>query len=341
MPDLLQIGHFLWRMGTRSMFGSGIILDVNNLKRYLLLSFCLLFSLGSVPARTDQDLFPPLAILEIDLRPEFDQPGVLVVYHMVLSSDTKLPATMTVRIPSRVKEPNQVAWVDPVDASMTNIPYQNVLSGDWNEITFTTSAYEVNFEYYDSALSINSTNQRTYEYDWSGDYAVTNLSIYIQQPLGATDMVISPGLGSPRTGENNVVYYYSRLGEVDQSTVFSIKMTYTKADSNLSIEQLQVKPAGDLNEATSGRTSLGEMLPWLIGFIGLLLLLGIAWWVWLMNFTNKNIRQFRLADLFGARREEPAENAVYCQQCGNRAGKGDVFCRICGSKLRVGDHPDR
>lgn len=317
--------------------GSSIIQVVKPLQKIILLCLCSTLLIAAAPRQTDPDLFPPLAILEIDIRPEFDQPGVLVVYHMVLTSDTRLPATMSVCIPRQVSQPSKVAWVDPVDGSMTNVPYQTVLSGDWVEVTFTTSAYEVNFEYHDPNLTVDDQNLRSYQYAWSGDYAVSNLSIYIQQPVGATDMQISPGLGDPQTGENGIVFYYSRLGEVDQSTVFSIRMTYTKTDSNLSIEQLQVKSAGDLDDATSGRTSLRELIPWLIGFIGLLLVLGIAWWVWLMNYTSKNFKQFKLIDIFTSRKEEPPENSVYCQKCGNRAGKGDQFCRVCGSKLRTGE----
>lgn len=310
---------------------------MKTLKNLVLLCLSCLLLIAAAPMQTDQDQFPPLAILEIDMRPEFDQPGVLVVYHMVLTSDTRLPATMTVRIPRRAEQPSQVAWVDPVDASMTSVPYTTVLNGDWIEVTFTTSAYEVNFEYYDPDLSIDGQNVRNFQFNWAGDFAVSNLSLYIQQPVGATDMQILPGLGDAQVGENGIVYYYSRLGEVDQATVFSIRLSYKKTDTNLSIEQLQVKPAGDLNDATTGRTSLREMMPWLIGFIGLLLILGIVWWVWLMNYTSKNFKQFKLTELFSSRREEPAENAVYCQKCGNRAGKGDQFCRVCGSKLRTGE----
>jgi hypothetical protein len=295
----------------------------------LLILFCLSF----VPFRgvTAQTTTPSLAIFELDLRPEFDQPGVLVVYHIVLASDTRLPATLTIRIPHRVGDPSQVAWVDPSDSSMTKMPYESVIKDGWNEVTFTTSAYEVDFEYHDPSITVN-TDKRSFVYDWNGDFAIANLSIYIQQPVGASDMVISPNLGSAQKGDNNIVYYYSRLGQVDKGTSFSINLSYSKPNDDLSVEQLQVKPSVALSENTPGRTSLSELMPWLIGVLALLLVLGIAWWIWLIR--QSQVPDTKKQESKPRRKRKKSDEPVYCPKCGHRAEGADVFCRVCGSKLR-------
>ena len=164
------------------------------MKRLFALLWILLFLLTAFHQNVSAQENPPLAILEIDLRPEYDQPGVLVVYHMVLTPDSKLPAALTVRIPSNAGDPSLVAWVNPSDGSMNAIPYQITTGEKWNLVTFTTSALEVDFEYHDPSLTLEGI-KRTYEFDWGGDYKVGNLSIYVQQPLGAKNMVILPGLG--------------------------------------------------------------------------------------------------------------------------------------------------
>lgn len=288
-----------------------------------------------IPVKNPQaQSIPTLAILEIDLRPEFDQPGVLVVYHLVLSSDVRLPATMTIHIPERAGNPSQVDWVDPTDGSMTTMPYKVDLNNDSNSFTFTTSAYEVNFEYHDPALTIDG-NKHAFQYDWNGDFPITNLSIYIQQPVGATDMAITPSLGSPKQGDNNITYYYARLGEVKVDTTFSIQLSYTKEDSYLSVEQLQVKPSVNLSEDTPGRTSLREILPWLIGVIIVLLLMGALWWIWLAKNSPVPLQNIKITHGSRHKKENLSDSdSVNCPQCGHRAELDDVFCRVCGSKLK-------
>lgn len=276
---------------------------------------------------------PPLTILEVDLRPEYDQPGVLVVYHMVLQSETRLPATLTVRIPLTAGEPSLVAWVNPSDGSLNSIPYKVVEKDDWALVTFTTSAYEVNFEYHDPSLKIDGV-RRSFEFIWPGDYRAENLSIYIQEPLGASNMQIQPGLGSPNQGENNIIYYYARLGQLKFGTSFNIQMQYEKADASLSWEMLKVKPSAPLDENTNGRTSLKELMPWMIGGISVLLLAGVAWWIWLIRNTPANSIRLKVLQASISKVTKSHREPVYCPQCGKRAENADVFCRVCGTKLR-------
>jgi hypothetical protein len=300
----------------------------------LLIGMVLLFSAfpsGLARAQTNAPgTTNKLAIFELDLRPEFDRTGVLVVYHMVLSTNTKLPATLTVRIPQNSGGPSKVASVDPVDGSMTNIPPTLEQDGVWYNVTFTTSANEIDFEYYDPALTLIGS-QHTYQFTWNGDFDVENFSIYIQQPVGATSMTITPALGSPKQGDNNVVFYYSRLGAVAAGTQFSIEMQYTKTNANFSIEQLQVKPSVELGENTPGRTTLPKLIPWLIGIIGLLLILGILWWIWLFRHTPHPARKSS-PQKHSKKKDNSAQ--IYCPQCGQRAEKEDAFCRICGTRLK-------
>jgi hypothetical protein len=271
-----------------------------------------------------------LAIFELDLRPEFDHTGVLVVYHMVLSSDTKLPATLTIRIPQNSGGPSKVASVDPIDGSMTNIPPTLERNDIWYNVTFTSSANEIDFEYYDPALNIISS-QHTYQYTWNGDFNVENFSIYIQQPVGASSMSIIPALGSPKQGDNNIVFYYSRLGAVVEGTQFTISMKYIKQNADLSVEQLQVKPSVELSEKTPGRTTLPKILPWLIGILGLLLILGLLWWIWLARHAPRSVRKSPPQKHL---KKKENSTQVYCPQCGQRAEKEDTFCRICGTRLK-------
>jgi hypothetical protein len=50
--------------------------------------------------------------------------------------------------------------------------------------------------------------------------------------------------------------------------------------------------------------------------------------------TSTQARKNRIARKRPASLEDD-EDAVYCHQCGKRAGFGDLFCRACGAKLKV------
>ncbi len=312
---------------------------VRTMKRTLLL---LIFSLAvllpfqsAVAQGTAPDQPNTLAVLEVDLRPEFDEPSVLVIYHIVISAETKLPETLTIRIPARAKQPNAAAWVDPADGNMYDLKYTTQPSGEWIEVTMISPGPEIQLEYYDPQLTKVGT-QREYAYDWSGDFEIQNLSIHIEQPLGASNMSIKPNLGSPQKGENGVYYYYAKLGSVPQGTSFSIQMQYDKAEDTLSIEQLKVSASGPLNDQTLGRSTLKEFMPWLTAVLFVIIISGGIWW-----FLSFNQRKLNMVDSAEKRHKrtfkailDGEEDHNYCHECGQRAESGDLFCRICGTRLR-------
>ncbi len=127
--------------------------------------------------------------LNVSLWPEYDRPGVLVIYRISLPDNTTLPANLTVRVPASATV-NAVA-ARQADGTLLNAPYDRTVNGDWAEISFTTTMPETQIEYYDTSLTTDG-KLRKYRYTWPGDYAVDALGIEVQQPLGATDMVTSP-----------------------------------------------------------------------------------------------------------------------------------------------------
>lgn len=286
-------------------------------------------------AQTPVSTYPDhLAVLELDLRPEFDQPSMLVIYHMVLDSNTKLPATLKLTLPASVREPSAVAWVDPADGNLYSLAYNVEVSGENTYLTFTTTSPEVQVEYYDPALTQDG-EKRLYQFNWPGEFDIDNMAIHIQQPMGAENMKISPSLGSPKLGQNEVKYYYSQLGAVTKGTSFNLSMQYEKKDKALSIEQLKVESSAPLNDTTFGRTSMTELMPWIIGILVLLLLISLVVWIRLVKYNpNHQRKQNRHKSSVLKFNDGVDDEPTYCHQCGQRAEKGDLFCRLCGEKIR-------
>lgn len=304
----------------------------------LVLFFSLLLAAagGANPARA-QDA-PSLSALEVDLWPEYDRPSVLVIYRVTLSANASLPVDLTLRIPASAGEPHAVA-VRQADGGLFSVAYDRQVSGEWALISFTATMPEVQMEYYDPQLT-RQDDARQYEYTWPGDYAVEAMAIQLQQPLGASELRTSPGLGSGVTGQDGLVYYTSQVGALAAGQSFKITVNYKKSGEALSAENLQVQPSAPVGSTTTGwRTQLMAFLPWGLGILGVLLIVGGGLWYWQSGRRREEQpKPRRRRSALAAPPEAAAPQAsgdIYCHQCGKRAAPSDRFCRTCGTKLRM------
>ncbi len=277
--------------------------------------------------------------VEVDLWPEYDQPALLVIYHLTLPPSVQLPAEMALRIPTSVGEPNAVAALQP-DGALFTAPYEREVSGDWAVIRFRATTLEMQLEYYDYDLS-REGNQRRFTYSWPGDYAVDTLVLQVQQPSGAQDLTISPRLGNAVTGADGLIYYSSNFGAVPQGETFDIEVSYTKVGDNLSASSVEVQPSAPIDANTAGRMDLSSMVPWILAGLGVLLIAGGSVWYWRSGRESSQVkatsrrRRRPAAPQGGGPNQADEAGHVYCHQCGRRAGPGDRFCRTCGTALRV------
>ena len=302
------------------------------MKRNLIL---FLFFILLIPTVAHGQTNPTLSVLEISLWPEYDRPEVLIIYHAALSSEVSLPTEVTFRIPRAASKPNAVA-VGPAQGSVGDVPYTTQVDGDWMLITFTAAMPVIQFEYYDPTLRKDGT-ARHFEYQWPGDYPVQALAVEVQQPLGATDMRISPALGNAAARQDGLLYYHSEVGTLAAGQTFRLSFDYQKESEALSVENLQVQPSAPLTPQTTGRVDVMKALPWVLGGLGILLLVGgIVWYVQsggVKPAASPERRRHRPArQEIG---ESPTDSGVYCHQCGKRAAAGDHYCRSCGTRLQV------
>ncbi|MGB9641239.1 MAG: zinc ribbon domain-containing protein [Anaerolineales bacterium] len=276
-----------------------------------------------------------LQTLEVDLWPEYDHPSVLVIYHITLAADVKLPADLKIHIPTSAGEPNAVA-VKEADGALLKIAYTRTVMGDWSEITFTATMPQIQLEYYDPNL-IKKGTQRSYTYQWPGDYAINELVIQVQQPIGASELTITPNMNKTTTGSDGLVYYSTEAGALDGGKSFNVTLEYQKQTNALSAESLQVQPSVPMGGITATRRTIMNYLPFILGALGLLLIFGAAfWWYYQSGLVKKSSKEtHRRRKLVITAEEVIPEGYVYCHHCGKRALPGDRFCRACGTKLRI------
>lgn len=300
----------------------------------------LLFTFVSQPFGASAQTPVAAASVEVDLWPEYDQPSMLVIYRIQLSPQVSLPAELSVRIPKAAGEPHAVAERQ-VDDTLVNAVYKYNVEGEWGRVDITATSPEIQLEYYDSRLNLD-TAERTYTYQWAGDFAVDDFIVQIQQPLGAASLTVSPDLGVLAQAADGLMYYRLEVGKLDRGQAFQVELSYIKENTALSIESMQVEPSAPLEGQPAGSISVANILPWVLGALGVVLLVGGVVWYWRMEreTTQEKTRKRRRKK---ATREDRTISSldqgtegevIYCHQCGKRAEPGDRFCRSCGARLR-------
>ncbi len=305
------------------------------LKRLVILIIaCRLFFPAGVLAQSGGSF----SSVDLALWPEFDRPSMLVIYRIALSAQMKLPAEIQFRIPSAAGAPNAVAARQP-DGSLVNIPYTQNPDGEWSTLVFQATAADLQIEYYDPGL-VRNGRQRQFKYTWPGDYAVDAFNVEVQEPVGSSQMTVQGGATTSKPGPDGLTYLDLSKGTIAANQGFEIDVAYQKADDQLSSDNVPVEPSGPLNDTATGRTTLTSILPWLLGLLGLMLLFGGGLWYWQSGRERatepERPSRHKPADRGEMAEESEEDKAVYCHQCGKRAGPGDRFCRACGTPLRLG-----
>jgi hypothetical protein len=278
---------------------------------------------------------PTYDSMTVELWPEYDRPSMLVIYTATLSPSVSLPADMTFRIPKGAGGPHAVA-VGPNQTSIADVVYQTQITGDWIEVAFIATTPVIRLEYYDPGLNKEGA-QRTFEFEWPGNLTVASLVVNVQHPAGAENFQVSPTAGQVRQNEDGFAYNVIDLGALGVGDAFILNVGYSKATDTLSAQGLEIEPSAPITPGSSFRTgNLVQLIPWLLGGLGVLLILGGGFWYWRTGRATGpiRIRRHRTADASSPQREQ-LDAVVYCHQCGKRAEPTDLFCRACGTRLRT------
>ncbi len=275
----------------------------------------------------------PIDHLEVDLWPEFDQPAMLVIYRFELAADTPLPARIALPVPAASAPPHAVAWQD-ADGGLFDADFTSERAGDWQivEIELPESR-SGQLEYY-ADLDFAGTT-RSFLFEWPSGFELGGLSYKVQEPVAATELVVSPAPDGEGQGDYGLNYLTAEMGAqpVDSSPVISV--TYQKANPALSIESLQPlgqQPLGQISAPVNVQTDSPNILPWLLGAAGIALLGGGGYY-----FVSRRRPAPQREPRRRGKRSTDVEleaSTVYCHNCGAAAGISDVYCRQCGTQLR-------
>jgi len=270
----------------------------------------------------------PIDHLEVDLWPEFDQPAMLVIYRFELAADTPLPARIALPVPAASAPPHAVAWQD-ADGGLFDAAFTSERAGDWQIIEIELpESRSGQLEYY-ADLDFAGTT-RSFLFEWPIGFELGGMSYKVQEPVAATELVVSPAPDGEGQGDYGLNYLTAELGPQSVGDAPVISVTYQKANPSLSFESLQ--PLGQISAPVDVQADSPNILPWLLGAAGILLLGGGSYY-----FASRRRPAPQRVPRRRGKRSTDVEleaSTVYCHNCGAAAGISDVYCRQCGTQLR-------
>jgi hypothetical protein len=281
-----------------------------------------------VPAPVRAQDTAALKSMNVQLWSEFDQPSMLVIHIFEVTDDTQVPTTLDIPIPS---EANITAVAYGSENNLLLANYQNKpgQNADWQVITiFITERTPYRVEYY---LPLERDgNKRSFTYQWTGAYPISEFSIDVRVPQDSTNVKTSPAI--PFVKEQPFLSGGATMNELQEGQTYQLKLEYSRTSEATVVtpSSSQVEPIAPVDENTEGRSTLND-LPLLLGGFGVMLILVALFFVLRgQSSANRTAKPHK--------RSQPAQESlvqIYCHECGARAHENDRFCRTCGSKLRV------
>ena len=269
--------------------------------------------------------------LDVGLWSEFDQPSMLVISEFQLSQDTPVPAQVTFRFP---KGGNLMAVAVEQDGGLFNANFEGPQEqGNWQTIQVSVETYDTyRVEYYQPL--IRDGDQRTFAYQWFGDYAVNAFSINILIPPDSENVTSAPILSNLVSSPDGGISGSALKNGLAAGQAFDFRLEYTRPSEEVMNPDTSnsVQPSQPIGPDTPGRVS-SDNITYLIGGVGVVLIVIALFFYWrsTQSSVEATPRKRRRT-----RQEESGEGQAYCHECGARAQASDRFCRTCGSRLRTG-----
>ena len=270
--------------------------------------------------------------INVSLWPEYDKAEMLVINFITLPASTVFPVQLDMRVSADAVLNTVAVGKSGNSVSDQNVKYTTKKDGEWLVVSVTATGPAVQLEYYDPNLKKDG-DLRSYSYRWLSNYDVAGFRAILQEPFDAAEFKSSLTLQDDGIHPDKMQYYSSDVGAVPAGKEFTFDVSYKKSTDALSISRLDIQPVV-VDENTPGRVSLNNFLPYIIGGVGVILIVGGL--VYYRQTGRSGSKKSRRRQHVRADSEESTSD-VYCAQCGTRAHSGDRFCRVCGSRIRQQD----
>ena len=280
----------------------------------------LLLALVLAPALALAQGNPRLANLGIEIWPEYDRAGaVLVILKGELAPDVKLPAQAQLRIPAASGGPSAMAFSNAPDGNLLNLRHEASTAGDAITLKFELPERFLHVEFY--APIATALPARSFTYTWPGDFAVDRVRAVVQEPATSSNLQMEPNLELASTGRDGLRYKAGDLGARAAGKPLPVTVRYTKLEMRPTAEIMKLAPTQAPAAAPAAPAApVGAPFPasvLVLLAVALLAIGGLLMFVWW-------------------RRRAPATQTLphgACTKCGAPRRPEDRFCGKCGAKL--------
>jgi hypothetical protein len=282
---------------------------------------------GQVPDKTIREA-------TLQLWPEYDDPGLLVIYSGDFTDTVTFPQEIAVPLPANAR--GIQATSKEADGRLTNEQWQ-IING---RLTYTLPGPGFHIEYYLDRPPAG--DQREISYTFEAPYAIGSLDIRVQQPARATDFSLAPPADSSLVGDDGLTYSSLRKTSLQQGDKLELKVRYKKTDQGLTsapIAAAQTAPTPQFltTQETAPGASFSPWLPWALIGVGLVALAAAAVY-WFLRGKESATPAPAPRGARSAKAGSPAEispagatGAAFCTQCGRQFRPDDRFCANCGA----------
>lgn len=297
---------------------------------------------AQTPVRLDE--------MSVALWPEYDRPGVLVIYSGTLAEDVPLPVTITFAIPASVGTPSATAGVDDL-GSFRYRKYELRTQGDRLLVSYSLPYRRFQMEYYIDLLA-GQGSDKEFTFTYQADYPVRDFRFEVQEPLGASGFQTEPAAGSVVT-EAQLPLHLVPIGALEQGQSASVTVRYQREERRLSAEILGVPTPGPAEFEDAPRAGGGIPTTTAIVLGGSLIAVGLALGLWMWTRSRVPAGASRQARRYAERRTagrkakrasrrpaaapkpKPGDVVGYCHQCGRPLKRDEVYCPNCGTRRKL------
>lgn len=264
-----------------------------------------------------------ISLMRVSIWPEYDDPRVLVMYQGQFAAGSPLPAPVRFQIPQGA-EIHMAGSVSP-QGEHQHQPFEVSPARKGAEVSYNLATTNFYMEFYYNPFK--GGEKKGFEYLVQSIYPIDKLEVDIQQPLRANDFRVDPKPLSVISDQRGFKYSRYAFERLAKDREVKLRVSYTKADPNPSVEKATAgMGAGGVTERSS------RFNPYVIILsVTASILIAMAGY-YLLGRRRGAVREVVAAppEKRGAREGQKR----FCNQCGQEVATGDNFCSNCGARLR-------
>jgi hypothetical protein len=276
----------------------------------------------------------------LQLWPEYDDPGLLVIYSGEFTDTLQFPQEVAFPLPEGAR--GIQATSRESDGRLMTQEWQ-IVDG---KLVYTLPRPGFHIEYYLDRPP--SGDQRQISYTFETPYAVDSLIVRVQNPARATDFSLTPLPDASIVDKDGLTYALVNRSSLKPGDKTDLSISYRKSDQGLTsagsaaVQITPTAPAGDAQETVS-ESSFTSWLPYLLIGVGVVALAGVTLY-WILRVRISATSEAAGIDTRSRKSTPPdiptqerGEERAFCTKCGRQFGAEERFCAKCGApRSRLG-----